>query len=237
VRSCWDYHVDPNKFITWLRHLEHLQIPLWNPAPILQWNLHKTYLRELQTQGVVIPPTCWLTRGCTAELATILTDHGWKEAVIKPAISASAYHTWRTTREKARQDQLRFAALLQHSDVLVQQFMDPIVRYGEWSFVFIQKQYSHGVLKKAKPGDFRVQDDFGGTVEVVTPRLALIEQAQQIIHCIKDPLLFARVDGIERDGELVLMELEVIEPFLFLQSNPHAIERFARAVLTILPNP
>jgi hypothetical protein len=82
-----------------------------------------------------------------------------------------------------------------------------------------------------------VQDDFGGTVEVVSPGRALIEQAQQIINRIKDPLLFARVDGIELDGRLVLMELEVIEPFLFLQSSPHAIERFARAILTLLPNP
>lgn len=236
VRSCWDYHVHPSRFITWLRDLEQLQIPLWNPVPILKWNLHKTYLRELQAQGVAIPPTCWLQRGCTAELASIFADEGWKEAVIKPAISATAYHTWRSTCDQARQNQAQFAALLQNSDMLVQQFMDPVVADGEWSFVFFQKQYSHAVLKKAKPGDFRVQDDFGGTVEVVPPGMALIEQAQQIINCIKDPLLFARVDGIERDGQLVLMELELIEPFLFLQSDPQAVERFARAILTLLPN-
>ena len=81
-----------------------------------------------------------------------------------------------------------------------------------------------------------MQDDFGGTVEVVSPGTALIEQAQQIIHCIKGLLLFARVDGIELDGRLVLMELELIEPFLFFQSNPHAIERFARAIVRALPN-
>jgi hypothetical protein len=102
---------------------------------------------------------------------------------------------------------------------------------------FFQKQYSHAVLKKAQPGDFRVQDDFGGTVKLASPAIALIEQAQQIMNCIKGPLLFARVDGIELDGRLVLMELEVIEPFLFLESTPHAVERFAHAMLTILPNP
>lgn len=234
VRSCWDYHLHPSRFIAWLRHL---QIPLWNPAPLLEWNLHKTYLRDLQAQGVTIPPTCWLTRGSAADLATIFADRGWKEAVIKPAISATAYHTWRTTREQARQDQERFAALVQHTDMLVQQFMEPVVAEGEWPFVFFQKQYSHAVLKKAQPGDYRVQDDFGGSVEVVSPRMALIEQAQQIIDCIKDPLLFARVDGIELDGRLVLMELELLEPFLFLQSHPPAVERFARAIRTILPNP
>jgi len=237
VRSCWDYHLHASSFIRWLRHLEHLQVPLWNPTPILHWNLHKTYLRDLHTQGVAIPPTCWLDRGYQAELETILADYGWEEAVIKPAISATAYQTWRTTREKARQNQSRFATLLQYSDVLVQQFMDPVVTYGEWSFVFFHKQYSHAVLKKAKAGDFRVQDDFGGTVEVVSPDKALIEQAQQIVNCIKSALLFARVDGIEIGGQLVLMELELIEPFLFLQSEPLAIERFARAILTMRPNP
>jgi hypothetical protein len=237
LRSCWDYHLLSSSFIKWLRHLELSQVPLWNPAPILYWNLHKTYLHDLQTQGIAIPPTCWLKRGGTAELATIFADQGWKEAVIKPAISATAYHTWRTTSERSKQDQPRFAALLQQSDLLVQQFMDPVVTYGEWSFVFFQKQYSHAVLKKAKPGDFRVQDDFGGTVEVVAPGMKLIEQAQQIIDCVGSPLLFARVDGIELDGRFVLMELELIEPFLFLKSNPHAVERFARAILTLLPNP
>jgi hypothetical protein len=236
VRSCWDYHLHPSTFSAWLRDLERLQVPLLNPAPILRWNMHKTYLRDLQTQGVAIPPTCWLKRSCTAELATILTGQGWKEAVIKPAISATAYQTWRTTHEQARQDQSRFAAMLQHSDILVQHFMDPVVAYGEWSFVFFYNQYSHAVLKKAQAGDFRVQDDFGGTVEVVSPGTTLIEQAQQIVNCIKDPLLFARVDGIELDGRLILMELELIEPFLFLQSDPHAVERFARAIARVLPN-
>lgn len=236
VRSCWDYHLHPGRFIAWLRELEQLQVPLWNPAPLLQWNLHKTYLRDLQMQSVAVPPTSWLERGCQANLEAIFANHGWSEAVVKPAVSATAYNTWRTTREHAKQDQPRFAELLQHSDILVQQFMEPVVADGEWSFVFFQKQYSHAVLKKAKPGDFRVQDDFGGTVEVQSPSMALIEQAQQIIHCIKDPLLFARVDGIELDRRLVLMELELIEPFLFLQSDPHAVERFAHAILTMLPN-
>jgi hypothetical protein len=236
VRSCWDYHLHPSTFSTWLTAMERLQAPLWNPAPILRWNMNKTYLRDLQTQGVAIPPTRWLKRGCTAELAAICAEQGWEEAVIKPAISATAYDTWRITREKGRQNQSRFAAMLQLSDVLVQQFMDPVVTYGEWSFVFFHKQYSHAVLKKAKAGDFRVQDDFGGTVEVVSPGMTLIERAQQIVNCIKDPLLFARVDGIELDGRLILMELELIEPFLFLQSDPHAVERFARAIVTVLPN-
>ena len=237
VRSCWDYHLQPSAFSAWLTALECLQAPLWNPAPLLRWNLHKSYLRDLHAQGVAIPPTCWLDRGSHTNLGTLCAEHGWEEVIIKPAISATAYQTWRTTRTQAHHDQPGFAARLQHADLLVQQFMEPVVTAGEWSFVFFQKQYSHAVLKKAKVGDFRVQDDFGGTVEVGSPGLGLIEQAGQIINAIADPFLFARVDGIERDGQLVLMELELIEPFLFLKSDPNAIERFARAILTVLPTP
>jgi hypothetical protein len=235
VRSCWDYHLRPSVFSAWIAALEKLQIPLWNPASILQWNLHKSYLRDLHARGVAIPPTCWLDRGSQAELGTLFADHGWEEVVIKPAISATAYQTWRTTRAQIQRDRPRFAASLQLADMLVQQFMEPIVTDGEWSFMFFHKRYSHAVLKKAKAGDFRVQDDFGGTVEAVSPGRGLIEQAEQIVNSIAAPLLFARVDGIERDGQLVLMELELIEPFLFLESDPHAIERFARAILAVLP--
>jgi hypothetical protein len=237
VRSCWDYHLQPSAFSAWLATLESLQTPVWNPTPILRWNLHKRYLRDLRARGVAIPPTCWLERGSFAELGTLLGDQGWEEAVIKPAISATAYQTWRTTRRQAQHDQPHFAAGLQHADLLVQQFMQPVVTDGEWSLVFFQKQYSHAVLKKAQTGDFRVQDEFGGRVEIVSPGIGVIEQAEQIINGIAGPLLFARVDGIARDGQLMLMELELIEPFLFLQSDPNAVERFARAIVTVLPKP
>jgi hypothetical protein len=235
VRSCWDYHLHPRTFSAWLTALERLHVPLWNPAALLRWNLHKRYLRDLHAQGVTIPPTCWLERGSHATLETVLAEQRWEAAVIKPAISASAYQTWRTTWAQAPHDQPHFAARLHLGDLLVQQFMAPIVTDGEWSFVFFHKRYSHAVLKKAKPSDFRVQDDFGGTVEVVAPGRGLIAQAEQIINGIAGSVLCARVDGIDLNGHLVLMELELIEPFLFLKHDPHAIERFAHAILIVLP--
>jgi hypothetical protein len=231
VRSCWDYHLRSTAFMDWLATLEQLQAPLWNPIPILRWNLHKNYLRDLQARGIAVPPTCWLERGTHAELEALLAAHGWREAVVKPAISATAHQTWRTTHTRANEDQQQFAGCLQQCDMLVQRFMEPVVDHGEWSLVFFQKQYSHAVLKQARTGDFRVQDDFGGTVAVMPPGSHLIEQAQQIVDVIEGPLLFARVDGIEQEGQLILMELELIEPYLFLQSDPQAVERFGSAIL------
>lgn len=235
VRSCWDYHLQPGAFLAWLAALEQIRAPIWNPAPLLRWNLHKSYLRDLQAQGVAIPPTCWLARGAQAELGDLMAERGWEQAVVKPAISATAYGTWRTTRAQAPRRQARFAAQLQQTDLLVQRFSTPVVTDGEWSLMFFQKRFSHAVLKKAKSGDFRVQDDFGGTVERATPDPALIDQAERILSRIDGPLLYARVDGVAQDGQFVLMELELIEPYLFLGSEPSAAERFAEAIRAALP--
>lgn len=235
VRSCWDYHLQPGAFSAWLAAMERRQRPLWNPAPLLRWNLHKNYLRDLHAQGVPVPPTCWLECGSHAELETLLAEHDWERAVVKPAISATAYGTWRTTRAQAHRRQARFAAQLQQTDLLVQQFSDPVVTDGEWSLMFFHKRYSHAVLKRAKSGDFRVQDDFGGTVERASPDPEVIEQAERIISRIAGPLLYARVDGVTQDGQFVLMELELIEPYLFLGSDPRAADRFADAIRSALP--
>jgi hypothetical protein len=114
---------------------------------------------------------------------------------------------------------------------MVQRFV-PAGRTGsEWSFMFFDKQYSHAVLKRPKPGDFRVQSDLGGYLDDATPPTALIAQAQRIVGLVEDSLLYARVDGVEGDGEFVLMELEFIDPVLFLVAAPLAPQRFAERII------
>ena len=117
----------------------------------------------------------------------------------------------------------------------MQKFVAEIQTKGEWSFIFFDKKFSHAVLKRAKAGDFRVQDNFGGSVETsVEPAPGLVKAAQQIVENIKDDLLYARVDGAEIAGEFCLMELELIEPVLFLENNPSAANKFAAAIARCL---
>jgi glutathione synthase/RimK-type ligase-like ATP-grasp enzyme len=233
LRSCRDYHHQPQEFRHWIDHLDELQVTIWNPVPIIRWNMDKKYSSDLAAEGVAIPPTVWLEKGAAADLPTLLRENDFERAVIKPTISATAHRTWRTSLDKAQQDQHKLDVILSASGAMVQKFADKAITNGEWSLLFLDGKYSHAVLKRPKEGDFRVQSDFGGTSTPQIPSPALLEQAEAIVRLIKSPLLCARVDGIDNDGQFVLLELELIEPELFLRLDPLAPRRFDAAIAAI----
>jgi hypothetical protein len=233
IRSCWDYHYKPEQFLEWIANIRRRGIPLWNPPRVVAWNLDKTYLRDLQKRGVMVPETIWLEKGAHRDLASILQEQDWQIAVVKPTISATAFNTFGTSRENARRNQRAFDEALSVSGMMVQRFMREVLTDGEWSLLFFDNKYSHAVLKRPKAGDFRVQEDFGGSSVHAVPPPQLIEDATQILSLIDEPLLFARVDGVEIDGRLCLMELELIEPALFLAYAPAAPQRFAEAIVLL----
>jgi glutathione synthase/RimK-type ligase-like ATP-grasp enzyme len=232
-RSTWDYVARAQEFRAWIDHLEQQQIHILNPAPLLRWNMDKTYLRDLQQVGIRITPTVWLAAGTPADLATILHTQHWQQAVVKPTISAGGENTWWVEATSAAASQARFAALLQERSVLVQEFM-PEIKEGEWSLLFFNGEFSHALLKVPAENEIRVQEHLGGKNAAVLPRRELIEQAaavvvaaEQLTQCHS---LYARVDGVLRAGELVLMELEMVEPSLFLHMDSRAPSRFAAAL-------
>src|SRR5881392_4385927 len=133
VRSCWDYHHRLEEFLAWVSRLERAGVPVWNPPAVLRWNSHKGCLRDLAARGVPIVPTRWLARGRRVDLARVLREEGWRSAVVKPAVSASASGTWPTGRDGAGDDQARLDELLQAGDVMVQPLVDEVRETGEWS--------------------------------------------------------------------------------------------------------
>jgi hypothetical protein len=163
VRSCWDYHLKHDAFLAWVARLEHAGVAVWNPPAVIRWNAEKGYLRQLDDRDVRIVPTRWIERGSAGSLHDVLHDAGWERAVVKPAISASAHETWRTSRQSATDDEARFRRMVQRGRVLVQPFMEAVVSTGEWSHVFIGGEFSHAMLKRARSGDFRVQSEHGGS--------------------------------------------------------------------------
>ncbi len=229
LRSTWDYHHRPAEFLQWIARLEAAGVRVWNPPALLRWNLDKRYLAELGGQGVAVVPTLTLRQDSGTSLPSTLASAGWDEAVVKPAVSASAHETWRTSRARAELDAARFAALVRAGDVLVQPYL-PAIEQGEWSLCFIGGRYSHAVLKRPRPGDFRVQSELGGEVLVARPEPGLVGCAEEIVARLPAPWLYARVDACEVDGALVLMELELIEPTLFFHADPAAPARFAEAL-------
>jgi glutathione synthase/RimK-type ligase-like ATP-grasp enzyme len=231
IRAAWDYHLDEARYAAWLRRCQTEAVNVWNPPATVLANIDKGYLADFAEAGVAIVPIECVERGRRLSLRTLLETHNWVTAVVKPAVSASAYGTWRTSLETAAADQSRFEAEAAQRSILVQPFADEIVASGEWSIVFFDGEYSHAVLKKPATGDFRVQEELGGYGEPRDPAPAIVEQARRVLSHAIGPLLYARVDGIERDGEFVLMELEINEPFLYIGSSSGAATRFAEAIV------
>ncbi len=245
LRSCWNFHHRPAEFLLWIDEVkENHDGSLRNSPALVQWSVDKRYLLDLDARGIAIVPTIWVSaaEGSAApDLDALIAAQGWTEgAVVKPAISATAHQTWLVEPRRASEHQARFEALLAASPtgVMVQPFL-PEIRDGEWSLIFLGGEFSHAVVKRPADGDFRVQHDFGGTVERREPEPSLIEDARAVLHAAAratdtrvEEILYARVDGIVRDAKLLLMELEVIEPTLFFSHAPGAAARMAELIVS-----
>ena len=232
LRSCWNYQLHPEKFQRWIDQIEREKVNLANPAKTARWNLHKGYLNELCRQGVETPETFWVPKGSTYDLLSLLKAKGWNKAVVKPAISANALNTFLFSVSDAAQQQAKFDALAAQGDMLIQKFIPEIQEQGEWSLVFFNKEFSHAVIKRPASKDFRVQHDFGGTATHAAPPSFVLHQAKKILDLIEEPLLFARVDGVVTENKFLLMELELIEPVLFLEKENGSAQAFAEAMVS-----
>ncbi len=231
LRSCWDYHRRTAEFRDWLGARERAATRLWNPAAVVRWNLDKSYLRDLRAADVAVPDTLWIEPGNAPDLESVVAARPWKRAVVKPRISLSAHDTWITDRAGATRDQERFARLVAERGALVQEFVPEITARGELSLVYVDGRFSHAVCKRARPDDFRVQHQYGGRAEPVAASATARRGAEQALAAVPGPWLYARVDGVERDGRLMVMELEVIEPELFLVWSGEAVRQLADAIL------
>ena len=230
LRSCWDYHLRALEFIDWLHRVAQAT-PVLNAVDTVLWNHNKFYLREVEALGVEIAPTIFVTHAgdLGAEFETI---RSWKKIVVKPAISASAHNT-RLMDGAAFSAEHELVRRMNGQPFLVQRFIPEIQEQGEISFVYIDGQFSHAALKRPAAGDFRVQQEHGGSAELFLPSAALLAQANQIAAAVPQvrESLYCRIDAVARDGKLVLMELELIEPELFLGLAEGAAERFVKAIV------
>jgi glutathione synthase/RimK-type ligase-like ATP-grasp enzyme len=226
LRSCWDYHLRPWEFAAWLDAIDELGVRLYNPLAVVRWNMHKEYLRELASLGVLVPDTVWVDRGAATSLSDVLREAGWRDAIVKPAISASATDTWRATAA----DEVRFAAASRRTDLLVQEVIPEIVAVGEWSLVFIDGAFSHAAIKRPKAGDFRVQTEHGGSADPAHASADVVARGAAITRHIPAGWLYARIDGVVTSRGFMLMEVECLEPHLFFGHKPDARRRFAGAI-------
>jgi glutathione synthase/RimK-type ligase-like ATP-grasp enzyme len=230
-RSTWDYFERFAEFSAWMERVAD-SIPLFNAPELVRWNVDKHYLRDLAERGVNVPMTRFIERGETTTLQEVITAQGWKEAIMKPAVSGAARHTYRlnATNLEAHESVLR--DLLRDEAMMVQPFLGSVLTQGELSLMVIGGRCTHAVRKIAKPGDFRVQDDHGGTVHPHAPTADEIAFAEAAVAACPQVPLYARVDAVRDDlGALSMMELELVEQELFFRFHPPAAEALAAAIV------
>ncbi len=230
MRTPWDYFMRAAEFRRWLDARIESGITMCNSAKILDWNFEKAYLLDLEQKGVEIVPTVYVARGERADIAALASARGWNEVVVKPTISGAAYRTYRFALDDLPRYGDDIARTLDDCGVLVQPFLPEIMTGGEFSLLFFDGVFSHAVLKRASAGEYRVQFVFGGTSETIDVSADLIAQAGHCVRHAPELPVYARVDGVVKDGKFMLMELEVFEPLMFLSRHSDAPARFARAI-------
>jgi glutathione synthase/RimK-type ligase-like ATP-grasp enzyme len=224
LRSVFDYTAHSDRFLGWIEHVE-TQTTLHNPARLVRWNSHKSYLRELEARGVPIVPTAWIDAGTKVNLNALLEECGWRDAVVKPTVGNGARGAQRVT---ASDGQAHLDALLAERDAMIQPYLPATEEPGEHALIHIGGRFSHAIRKDQMLAGRPFSFDRTPPTE---PDPRELELAAHVLEGIQEaPLLYARVDTLI-DGDVVrLMELEVIEPVLFFTKAPGSAERMAEEV-------
>jgi glutathione synthase/RimK-type ligase-like ATP-grasp enzyme len=227
IRSTWGYYRTSDAFRDWTEEMAAAS-RLFNPVGLVRWNLRKDYIGKLAAASVRVPQTHFVA--CAVEtIDKVFAETGWSRAVVKPLTGASGYSVELVAREGVAGAVSRLAADTR-AGVLVQEFL-PEIADGELSLIYFDGIFSHAVRKRPPQGEFRVNSRFGATRSAEMPPRAVTEQGAAALRTLPEVPLYARVDGVVRDGQLIVIEVEVLEPALFLDFDPGSAERFAAATI------
>jgi len=231
IRSTWDYPEAADAFRSWLRRFGAAP-RVANPPGLMLWNLDKSYLLSLAASGAPMPATAQSDGDAAAILAT-MGALGLAEAVVKPVIGASARGVSIVRRDDPAT--IDSAAAKLKGGALVQALIPEIRTAGETSLIYFGGDYSHAVVKRPFPGSILVQEEHGGRTEIVWPPEWAVEDGLRLLAMLPERPVYARIDVVlraeELDARLALMEVELIEPELFLTHDAAAAERFAAALM------
>ena len=230
IRSPWDYWNDTPAFMDTLARIKR-ETRLANPLSLVHWNLAKTYMRDLQGHGVGIVPTLWPDQYQSSRIGSWLNQLQTEELVIKPVVGANGDDAYRVNAN-TKQSQL---ALMEQryagKDIMVQRFMPSILSEGEYSLFFFAGELSHSILKVPTGSEFRCQEEHGGDIRLVQAGPGLRTAARQVMETLDPMPLYARAEFVrDETGKFVVMELELIEPSMYLRMDPSSPMRFARAI-------
>lgn len=228
LRATWGYYRTLKAFRDWTEAMA-AATRLFNPIGLVRWNLRKDYVGKLAAAGVRVPQSHIVA--CEAgAIAKVLADAGWDQAVVKPASGASGHSVELVKRATLLEQVAGLSDEARASGVVVQEFL-PEIAEGELSLVYFDGAFSHAIRKRPPPGEFRSNSRYGPTRTAETPLREVTDQGASCLRALPEMPLYARVDGVVRGGELIVIEVEVLEPALFMEFDPPSAERFAEATV------
>ena len=232
-RNIWDYFTKQEKYFNWLKELTSRNVITINALETILWNSHKFYLKELQAYGIPVILSIFISKDDDTDFRMLMPED-CEKAVIKPAISAGAYLTESFSVSNVDTISTVYKDIRKNNDLIIQKFIPEITSQGEISLVFFDKRYSHAVIKTPKDGDFRIQSQFGGTYKSYFPDDQLVNSCNKILQYTNQDLLYARIDRVMIDDVFHLMELELIEPDLYLDYVQDGHKRFTDVIVQYL---
>ncbi len=226
----WDYPDDPDLFLNLLDAIDRSSAVLVNDIALVRWTIPKTYLRDLESRGAAVVPSLWYDKFDPDTLPGFFDAHQAEKIIVKPVVSTNANNTFLLERAMPADLVKELEKTFATRPFVVQSFMENVQVEGEYSLFFFSNEFSHAILKTPKDKDFRVQEEHGARIISAEPESALLETAADLLRLVDPMPIYARCDFIRgRNGRFLLMELEVIEPSLYLRMDSEAPMRFARA--------
>lgn len=226
----WDYPQDPAGFLEVLATIDRSGALLVNPLELVRWSLPKTYLRDLEARGAAIVPSCWHDTMSPDTLAEAFCAHDTNQIIVKPVISTNAADTYLLNPARAAELYPELVSVFSGRPFVVQPFIASIRTEGEYSLFYFNREFSHATVKVPRPGDFRVQEEHGADVRSIAPEAALRTTGDNLMRLVQPMPAYARADFVRADdGRFLVMELELVEPSMYLRMNPQAPQKFAEA--------
>jgi glutathione synthase/RimK-type ligase-like ATP-grasp enzyme len=236
IKSVWDYFDYYPEFLDWIERMKLLKIHVLNDLSTILWNSSKEYLLEIEQKGFPVISGLILEAESKPNLELIREKIKSDTIVVKPLVSGGAKNTLKIQLSEWDNNYQKLENLLQEEDFLLQPYIKEVAEVGEYSLLFFNGKFSHAVLKTPAKSDFRVQHYFGGTIQVINPKPEMLESCQKLMDTFASNTLYGRVDGVEINGVFHLMELELIEPYLFLALTDEAIPNYKEALKKRLLN-
>lgn len=230
IKSPWDYFDRYTEFLDWCNKIKKLGLPVYNNIDTIIWNSDKWYLKEIQEKGYPIVPTQFIRKSEMPDIRGAFHQFETDKLIFKPTVSGGAKNTLKILKESWLENKEQILSLIKEEDFMLQPFVKEVAEIGEYSYIFFKENFSHAILKTAKSGDFRVQHFFGGSIQNIVPDIKELTYIQKLVDEFAKNSLYARVDGVWIEGVFYLMELELIEPYLFLFTSDKARENYKNAL-------